>query len=87
MSIINRKIQEYEQVCENIFTKFGAENKIPTADEFRAEFNREIGREPIIKDKENTLFEVYDSFMEDEGKKINGRNQHLIKCRHKKIIL
>jgi len=67
-NVINRKIQRYEEVCENIFTKFNAENKIPTADEFRAEFNKEIGKE---KKSENELsfFEVYDLFVKEEGKK------------------
>lgn len=67
-SIINRKIQEYEQVCENIFTKFNAENKIPTADEFRVEFNKEIGKE-IKPNREITFFDIYDLFMNEEGKK------------------
>lgn len=64
-SIINRKIQEYEQACENIFTKFSAENKIPTADEFRVEFNREIGKE--VKVEKENLFEIFDKFIEEES--------------------
>lgn len=67
-SIINRKIQEYEQACENIFTRFYAENKIPTADEFRAGFNKAIGKE-TKQERGTTFFEIYDQFTEDEGKK------------------
>lgn len=67
-SIINRKIQYYEKVCEEIFALFSVENKVPTADEFRAEFNKKIGRE-IKVNSGNTLFDIYDLFMEDEGKK------------------
>lgn len=84
-SIINRKIQEYEQACENIFTKFNAENKIPTANEFRVEFNREIGKdERIIED---TLFNVFDKFIKEESEinqwafrtklKMQGLKKHL----------
>ena len=67
-SIINKKIQEYEHICENIFTRFYAENKIPTTDEFRVEFNREIGKE-IKPNKEESFFDIYDQFTRDEGKK------------------
>lgn len=67
-SIINRKIQEYEQTCENVFAKFYAEEKMPTADEFREAFNKEIGKE-TKSDKEITFFDVYDLFTKDEGKK------------------
>lgn len=84
-SIINKKIQEYEQACENIFTKFNAENKIPTADEFRVEFNREIGKdERIIED---TLFDIFDKFIKEESEinqwalrtklKMQGLKKHL----------
>lgn len=65
-SIINRKIQEYEQACENIFTKFSVENKIPTADEFRVEFNKEIGKESN-ETKTDNLFKIFDKFIEEES--------------------
>ena len=68
-SVINRKIKQYEQTCESIFAKFGSKNKIPTADEFRSEFNRKIGKEEKVVDKEITFFEIYDQFTEEEGKK------------------
>lgn len=70
-SIINRKIQEYEQSCENVFAKFYAEDKTPTADEFREVFNKEIGKEEKKQDKEKniTLFDVYDLFTESTSKK------------------
>ena len=70
-SIINRKIQEYEQTCENVFAKFYAEDKTPTADEFREVFNKEIGKEEKKQDKEKdiTLFDVYDLFTENTSKK------------------
>lgn len=67
-SIINRKIQDYEQACEKVFSIFYLEGKVPSADEFRRVFNTEIGRE--VKEKRGeTFFEIYDLFMEEEGKK------------------
>lgn len=65
-SIINRKIQEYEQVCENVFLKFHTESKIPTADEFRVEFNKAVGKEINGTEKEN-FFEIFDKFIEEES--------------------
>lgn len=67
-SIINRKIQEYDQARQNVFFKFSSVNKIPTVDEFRVEFNREVGKE-IKNDKKVTFFEIYDQFTQEEGKK------------------
>lgn len=60
---------------------------MPTADEFREAFNREIGKE-TKSDKEITFFDVYDLFTKDEGKKnqwtivtykkMNTQKQHLL---------
>ena len=52
-------------MCENIFTKFNAENKIPTADEFRIEFNKGIGKNKRII--EDTLFSIFDKFIKEES--------------------
>ncbi len=67
-SIINRKIQIFETACVELFTKYQLEDKTPTSDEFRADFNKEIGRE----DKSNKVldfFDVYELFMQEEAKK------------------
>jgi len=84
-NVINRKIQRYEEVCENIFTKFNAENKIPTADEFRIEFNKGIGKNKRII--EDTLFSIFDKFIKEESEinqwafrtklKMQGLKKHL----------
>lgn len=67
-SIINRKINDYETACEKVFFKFYNENKTPTDEEFKQEFNREIGKE--IKTHRGTgFFDIYDVFVEEEGKK------------------
>lgn len=67
-SIINRKIQDYEQACEKVFLFFEKENKIPNDEEFRAEFNKKIGKEEKVKN-ELSFFEIYDLFVKEEGRK------------------
>lgn len=67
-SIINRKIQIFETACVELFTKYQLEDKTPTSDEFRADFNKEIGREHKVE-KALDFFEIYDLFMQEEGKK------------------
>ena len=65
-NIINRKIQEYEQACEKVFLSFEKENKIPNDNEFRAEFNKEIGREKKAIEQQN-LIDVFDDFLIEES--------------------
>ena len=67
-SIINRKINDYELACESVFFKFYNENKTPTADEFRVEFNKIVGRE-AKKEIKTGFFEIYDDFVNETGKK------------------
>lgn len=67
-SIINRKINDYETACEKVFFKFYNENKTPTDEEFKQEFNREIGKE-IKTHRDTGFFDIYDVFVEEEGKK------------------
>lgn len=66
-SVINRKIQLFETACEELFMKYQLEKIIPTSEIFRADFNKEIGREE--KSNKVDFFDVYDLFMEEEGKK------------------
>ena len=85
-NIINRKIQEYEQACEKVFLSFEKENKIPNDNEFRAEFNKEIGREKKAIEQQN-LIDVFDDFLIEESylnqwtegttAKVKGLKNHL----------
>jgi integrase len=65
-NIINKEIQRLEEAAENTFRKFENKNKTPTCDEFRLEFNAQIGR--AVERKKETLFEAIDKFMSETGK-------------------
>lgn len=43
-AVINRRIEEYETIADNIFSNYYNKNHIPTTDEFRTEFNFAIGK-------------------------------------------
>jgi integrase len=64
-NIINRKIQRFEQIAEEVFGLFESAEKVPTPDEFRAEFNAKEGR--ISIKKKQTLWDVFDQFTEEAG--------------------
>ncbi|MDV3928754.1 integrase [Elizabethkingia anophelis] len=65
-NVINRKIQQYESACENIFSKFILNNKVPEADEFRNSFNTEIGKvSKVVND--HGFFDVFDTFAYEES--------------------
>lgn len=45
-AVINKEINRFEETIGSIFSAFERENRIPTKDELRTEFNKEIGRQP-----------------------------------------
>jgi len=47
-SIINKKIKQFESVCEKVFRKFEIENSIPEKENFKNLFNLEIGKKPVV---------------------------------------
>lgn len=64
-SVINKAIQSYEDICDNIFFLFEQKEMIPTPDEFKDEFNQRIGKK--VK-RQRTLFEYHTEFMIEQGK-------------------
>lgn len=64
-SVINKAIQRYEDICDNIFFLFEQKEMIPTPDEFKDEFNQRIGKK--VK-RQRTLFEYHTEFMIEQGK-------------------
>ena len=64
-NIINRKIQEYEAACENVFLSFQKE-KSPCAEGFRIRFNTEIGKK-TKEQKERKFFDIFDEFVKEES--------------------
>ena len=69
-SIINRKIQKYADACDACFKKFEVDDIIPDKNEFREAFNIEIGNKinKVLKEKDKSLFEYYDQFIEEESR-------------------
>ena len=66
-NVINKKIQQYEEACERIFQKFDNEKNLPDVEQFRVEFNFEIGKNDKRRD-ELLFFEIFDKFTEEEAK-------------------
>lgn len=64
-SVINKTIQSYEDICDNIFFIFEQKEIIPTPDEFKDEFNQRLGKK--VK-RQRTLFEYHTEFMIEHGK-------------------
>lgn len=68
-SVINRKIQKFENACEEIFKKYDVENTVPTKEIFKKEFNELIGRkQPINAEKRKSFFDYFDEFVKEEGR-------------------
>lgn len=64
-SVINKAIQSYEDICDNIFFIFEQKEIIPTPDEFKDEFNQRLGKK--VK-RQRTLFGYHTEFMIEQGK-------------------
>ena len=64
-SLINREIQKFEDISEEVFYLFEQQNKTPSVDEFRDEFNSRLGKK--VK-AEKTIFEYHLEFMIEQGR-------------------
>ena len=65
-NVINRKLQQFEQACEDTIKYFEVQNVVPTKEQFQATFNADLGREKKVILEKN-FFQYYDYFMEEEG--------------------
>ena len=65
-NIINRKLQQFEQACEDAIKYFEVQNVIPTKEEFQFVFNSNVGREKKVV-LEKSFFQYYDDFIAEEG--------------------
>lgn len=65
-SVINRKLQLFEQACEDTIKYFEIQKVIPTKEQFQSVFNSNIGREKKVV-LEKSFFQYYDDFMAEEG--------------------
>lgn len=65
-AVINKEINRFEQLADEVFNTFEIAGNIPTADEFRLAFNRLNGK-AANSNNEKTLFSVYDEFTSEMG--------------------
>ena len=67
-TLINSRIQQYEDALEKIFTAYELKGIAPGPDEIRAEFNEAAGRiEKVIEIKDKNLFHYFDEFTREIG--------------------
>ena len=67
-TLINSRIQQYEDALEKIFTAYELRGVIPGPDAVRAEFNEAAGRiEKVIEIKDKNLFHYFDEFTREMG--------------------
>lgn len=64
-SIINREIQRFEDISDEVFYMFEQENTIPSSEEFRKVMNIKLGK---IVEKDKNFFDCYTEFIISEGK-------------------
>lgn len=63
--IINRDIQNFEDICNNIFFKYEKKGVSPTPQEFKDDFNLQLGKK--VK-SERTIFQYHEEFMLEQGR-------------------
>lgn len=68
-SVINREIVRFEDMVNEAFFSFESNGHIPTAEEFRDEFNRLNGKAPEKQDKD--FFVCYSQFIIEQSKESN----------------
>ena len=68
-SVINKKIQQFETACEMVISQFELiNNLLPSVEDFKIQFNKQIGREIKEEKKEKDFFHVFDEFTRQESK-------------------
>lgn len=64
-SIINKEIQKFEDICNNIFYMFEQTSSSPSIDEFKGKFNERLGKN--IK-PDRTIFDYHQEFIIEQGR-------------------
>lgn len=87
-SVINRDLQEMEDLINSIFMRFEEVGHIPTKDEFTEAYDRHINPEKYVDKKEDKsdpadgpLFKIYDEFIKDGITSGRWSEGTLVKCR------
>ena len=79
-SIINRAIGHFEQLSEQAFNSFEMGGNIPSAEEFRTQFNSLNGKEQTIQQKATKgFFDIFDEFTKTMGFMNSWSNETFVK--------
>ena len=79
-TLINSRIQQYEDIIEKIFTACELQGVDPTPAEVRAKFNEDAGRiDKVVEVKKKTLFDYFDEFTREMGSLNNWTRTTCIK--------
>ena len=66
-SVINRAINHFEQISDDVFNSFDIAGTTPSADEFRSAFNIANGKEVSKDIKAKGFFDIFDEFVKTMG--------------------
>ena len=67
-TLINSRIQQYEDAITNIFKAYELQGVVPAPDEVRTKFNESVGRTgKIVEIQDKTLFYYFDEFTREMG--------------------
>ena len=86
-SVINKDLQDMEDLINSIFMRFEEADHIPTKEEFSEAYDRQVNPEKYIeKEKEanpadEPLFKIYDEFIKDGTTSGRWSEGTLVKCR------
>lgn len=72
-TIINSKIQFYQDKSEDTFKLFELENKIPNVQEFRIAFNKILGKTDTPKEQKKDFYSLFDKFTQEMGQLNNWK--------------
>lgn len=79
-TLINSRIQQYEDIITNIFKAYELRGIFPGPDEVRTKFNEAAGRiDKVVEVKEKTLLDYFDEFTREMGSLNNWSQSTFIK--------
>lgn len=79
-TLINSRIQQYEDAIDNIFKSYELRGMAPSPDEVRTKFNEAAGRtDKVIEIKDKNLLHNFDEFVKTEGSLNSWTNSTYIK--------
>ena len=87
-TLINSRIQQYEDALEKIFTAYELQGVVPDPDEVRTRFNEAAGRaDKVVEIKDKNLFYYLDEFTREMGNLNNWTKATYVKFRNVRNLL